>query len=106
MSAKTVGRYRVESELGRGGMSTVFLAYDPTMQRQVALKLLPREFLHHGTFRERFYREARIIAALEHPAIVPIYDFGEEDGPTLFCHAPHGRWFAGRSLDGWADFSR
>jgi serine/threonine-protein kinase len=65
-------------------MSTVHLAHDPNVDRQVALKLLPREFLHHPTFRERFNREARIIATLEHPAIVPIYDFGEEGGQPYF----------------------
>jgi serine/threonine-protein kinase len=65
-------------------MSTVYLAFDPNVDRQVALKLLPKEFLHHPTFRERFDREAKIIASLEHPAIVPIYDFGEEDGQPYF----------------------
>ena len=65
-------------------MATVYLAFDPNVDRQVALKLLPREFLHHPTFRERFDREAKIVAALEHPAIVPIYDFGEDDGQPFF----------------------
>lgn len=101
MSEERIGRYQLKSELGRGGMSTVFLAFDPTMQRQVALKLLPREFLHHGTFRERFYREARIIAALEHPAIVPIYDFGEEEGqPYFVMRYMVGGSLADRLLDG------
>ncbi len=81
---KQVGRYEIRSELGRGGMSTVFLAYDPNVDRTVALKLLPREFLHHKEFRARFNREARIIAALEHSAIVPIYDFGDVEGQPFF----------------------
>jgi len=79
-----VGRYEIKSELGRGGMSTVYLAYDPNVDRTVAVKLLPREFLHHKEFRARFNREARIIAALEHSAIVPIYDFGEAEGQPYF----------------------
>jgi serine/threonine-protein kinase len=61
-------------------MAAVFKAYDPHFQRDVALKILPREFLHDPTFRTRFAREAQTIAALDHPAIVPVYDFGEEAG--------------------------
>jgi len=61
-------------------MATVFHAYDPRFRRDVAIKVLPREFLHDPAFRARFEREAQTIASLEHPAIVPVYDFGEEDG--------------------------
>src|SRR5262245_50591399 len=79
MTVTQIGRYQIKAELGRGGMATVFLGYDPRFQREVALKVIPREFLHDPTFRTRFEREAQTIAALEHPAIVPVYDFGEED---------------------------
>jgi serine/threonine-protein kinase len=75
-----IGRYEIKSEIGRGGMATVYRAYDPHFQRDVALKILPRELLHEQNFRARFEREAKTVAALEHPAIVPVYDFGEEDG--------------------------
>lgn len=75
-----IGRYEIIGELGRGGMATVFRGFDPRFKREVAIKVLPREFLHDPTFRARFEREAQTIAALEHPAIVPVYDFGEEDG--------------------------
>lgn len=75
-----IGRYEIKSELGRGGMATVYLGYDPRFRREVAIKVLPREFLHDPTFRVRFEREAQTIAALEHPAIVPVYDYGEEAG--------------------------
>jgi serine/threonine-protein kinase len=75
-----IGRYEIKSEIGRGGMATVFRAYDPHFQRDVALKILPRELLHEQSFRARFEREAKTVAALEHSAIVPVYDFGEEDG--------------------------
>ena len=74
-----VGRYQIIKELGRGGMATVYLANDPRFQREVAVKVLPSQFLHDPRFRSRFDREAQTIASLEHPAIVPVYDFGEEN---------------------------
>ena len=77
---KTLGPYTIRRALGRGGMASVFLAYHPQTNREVALKVLPRESLHDEMFRIRFEREAKTIAALEHPAIVPVYDFGEADG--------------------------
>lgn len=80
MAPQAFGRYEIRAEIGRGGMATVYQAYDPHFRREVAIKVLPREFLHDQTFRARFSREAQIIAGLEHPAIVPVYDFGEEDG--------------------------
>ncbi len=75
-----VGRYEIKSELRRGGMGTVYLAYDPHFDRQVAIKVLPKEFLHDPTFFKRFSLEARTIASLEHQRILPVYDFGEVDG--------------------------
>jgi serine/threonine protein kinase len=80
MSAQKFGRYIIKTEIGRGGMATVFHAYDPRFERDVAIKVLPKEFLHDPQFRTRFEREAKTIALLEHPAIVPVYDFGEEEG--------------------------
>lgn len=78
------GRYEIKSELGRGGMATVYKAFDPLSEREVALKVLPREMLHDPQFRVRFEREIKTVAALEHPAIVPIYDVGEEDGQPYY----------------------
>src|SRR5687767_14517928 len=75
-----IGRYEIQRELGHGGMATVYYAYDPRFRREVAVKVLPRELLHNPQFRARFEREAQTIATLEHPAIVPVYDFGEEEG--------------------------
>jgi len=72
--------YRIESELGRGGQGVVYLAEHVHLRRRVALKVLPPEFAEDGDFRERFLREARIAAALEHPNILPIYDASEADG--------------------------
>ncbi len=94
MLPEKIGRYQIKAELGRGGMSTVFLAHDPLFERDVAVKLLPRELLHHRNFRRRFDREAKIVAALDHPAIVPVYDFGEEDEQPFLVM----RFMAGGSL--------
>jgi serine/threonine protein kinase len=79
MSTEKIGRYVIEEELGRGGMAVVYLATDPFMNRQVAVKVLPQQFTYDPQFRARFQREAQVIASLDHPAIVPVYDFGEHD---------------------------
>jgi serine/threonine protein kinase len=84
MESKKFGRYEIKAEIGRGGMATVYHAYDPRFEREVALKVLPREMLHDPQFRTRFEREAKTVAMLEHPAIVPVYDFGEEEGQPYF----------------------
>jgi len=89
-----IGRYEIKAELGRGGMATVYRGYDPQVKRDVAVKVLPREFLHDPTFRTRFTREAETVAGLEHPAIVPLYDFGEEGGQPYIIM----RLMAGGSL--------
>lgn len=74
-----IGRYEIERQLGRGGMAVVYLARDPLMERQVAIKLLARGLTFDAEMRARFRHEARVIASLEHPAIVPVHDFGEFD---------------------------
>ena len=74
MSGKMIGRYEIKGELGRGGMATVYLAYDPVLEREVALKVLPTYFAHEPEFSARFAREAKTVAALEHNAIVSMYD--------------------------------
>ncbi len=78
MSEKKIGRYTIKSELGRGGMATVYLAYDPVLEREVALKLLPTYFAHDPEFSARFEREAKTVAALEHGSIISMYDYGED----------------------------
>lgn len=77
------GRYEVRGELGRGGMATVYRAWDPRFDRDVAVKVLSHRLTDDPSFRTRFEREARAIAALEHHAIVPVYDYGEE-GENLY----------------------
>jgi TonB family protein len=72
--------FRIERLLGRGGMAAVYEAYDTRLERAVALKVLPPEFLHEPTFSTRFEREARVVARLEHPNIVQIYENGIDDG--------------------------
>ena len=96
-----IGRYEIKAELGRGGMATVYRGYDPQVKRDVAVKVLPREFLHDPTFRTRFTREAETVAGLEHPAIVPLYDFGEEGGqPYFIMRLMPGGSLADRLKDG------
>jgi len=62
--AKKFGRYNIIKEIGKGGMATVYLAEDPLIGREVAIKVLPKEFLHDDRFTARFHREAQTIAAL------------------------------------------
>lgn len=75
-----LGSYRIVAPLGRGGMAAVYKAYDPALDRDVALKVLPPEFLHDPAFAERFRQEARVAAKLEHQQIVPIHAYGIDDG--------------------------
>jgi serine/threonine protein kinase len=79
MTRTTIARYEIKSEIGRGGMATVYLAYDPNFRRNVAIKLISGNLQENRVFRERFEREAHLIAKIEHPAIVPVYDYGEQD---------------------------
>lgn len=89
-----IGRYEIRGELGRGGMATVYRAYDPVFEREVAVKVLPAHLMEDPQFRKRFEREARIVAQLEHPAIVPVYDVGEDNGQLFFVM----RYMSGGSL--------
>jgi len=73
-------RYRIESELGRGGMGVVYRATDTILDRTVALKSLPAELLSHRELVARFQREAKVVAALTHPHIVAVYDLVHQDG--------------------------
>ena len=79
-SGESVGPYRIVEQLGSGGMATVFKAYHANLDRYVAIKVLHPAFTQDPNFLSRFRREARIVAKLQHPAIVPVYDFDEHDG--------------------------
>jgi hypothetical protein len=78
------GRYRIERELGRGGMGAVYLARDLRLDRSVALKVLPAEFATNAALRERFLRETRTAASFSHPNIVPVHSVEEHDGVLAF----------------------
>ncbi|MGZ9234344.1 MAG: protein kinase domain-containing protein [Anaerolineales bacterium] len=95
MSPDKVGRYKIKAELGRGGMATVYRAFDPISNREVAIKILPRELLNNLITRARFKRELKLIASLEHPAIVPVYDVGGENDHQPFFVM---RYMSGGSL--------
>ena len=73
-------RFRLEEKIGSGGMSTVYRAYDPTLERWVAIKLMHRDISTDPDQLERFRREARAVASLNHPHIVTVIDAGEDDG--------------------------
>jgi eukaryotic-like serine/threonine-protein kinase len=73
-------RYRLDAQIGAGGMSTVYRAFDTTLERRVAVKLMHREIASDSDQLERFRREARSVAQLSHPHIVGVIDAGEEDG--------------------------
>jgi serine/threonine-protein kinase len=75
------GRYRIDAEIGRGGMSTVYRAFDTVLERAVAIKVMHREIAHDSDQLERFRREARAVAQLNHPHVVTVIDAGEELSP-------------------------
>jgi predicted Ser/Thr protein kinase len=85
LAAALEGRYRLERELGRGGMGVVYLARELNLDRAVALKVLPPDLATSGELRERFLREARTAALLSHPNIVPIHHAGEAGGFAFFA---------------------
>ncbi|MCK6539122.1 MAG: serine/threonine protein kinase [Anaerolineales bacterium] len=87
-------RYEITEELGIGGMATVYRAYDPLFEREVALKVLKRELLEDPELKERFERETKIVAKLEHAAIVPVYDVGFDNGQLFYVM----RYMTGGSL--------
>lgn len=101
MVEQKFGRYIIHEELGRGGMGTVFIAFDTHREHNVALKVLPKTFLHDPSFRQRFANESKIIMQLEHDSIVPVYDYGEENGqPYLSMRLMRGGTLAEKIKDG------
>ena len=79
-----IGRYEVQNLIAEGGMGHVYLARDPLVKRRVAVKLLKRLYTDDPGVRYRFEKEAEAVAGLEHPTIVPVYDFGEHRGQLYF----------------------
>ncbi len=76
----TVGPYHIADKLGQGGMATVYKAHHVNLQRDVAIKVMHTAFKEDPNFLERFKREAQIVARLDHPHIIPIYDFADHQG--------------------------
>ncbi|HID88458.1 MAG TPA: serine/threonine protein kinase, partial [Anaerolineae bacterium] len=98
---EAVGPYRIVEKLGQGGMATVFKAYHPALDRYVALKVLHPAFREDPQFLARFQREARIVAKLDRPNIVPIYDFAEHRGhPYLVMRFIEGETLKARLRKG------
>jgi serine/threonine protein kinase len=79
-SGHLFGPYKIINQIGAGGMATVYKAYQASMDRYVALKVLPHKFAHQEEFLGRFEQEIKVIAKLEHPHILPVYDCGESEG--------------------------
>src|ERR687894_2192183 len=79
-TTQIAGRFRLDEKIGSGGMSTVYLAFDPTLERWVAIKMMHRDISTDPDQLERFRREARAVARLNHPHVVTVIDFGEDDG--------------------------
>jgi DNA helicase II / ATP-dependent DNA helicase PcrA len=80
LPVETIAHYRILEPIGAGGMGAVYKAYDNKLQRVVALKLLPSEYVSQQDRRRRFFQEARAASALNHPHILTIYEVGEDDG--------------------------
>jgi serine/threonine protein kinase/tetratricopeptide (TPR) repeat protein len=103
-AGETVGAYRIIEQLGQGGMATVYKAYHASLDRYVALKVLHPAFTADANFLARFQREARVVARLEHPNIVPIYDYSEHNGhPYLVMKYIEGETLKARIARGALD---
>ncbi len=101
-----IGRYHVKEVIGHGGMAVVYRAHDPQFNRNVAIKLLSNQALEAYDFRDRFAREAQLLAQLEHRAIVPVYDFGEHNGePYLVMRLMTGGTLYDRLLEWQLDIA-
>jgi serine/threonine protein kinase len=86
----TVGPYRLEAELGHGGMGRVFRARDTRLGRIVAIKFIRPEFAANETFRKRFLREARTVSSLNHPNVCALYDISEHNDTFHESASPSG----------------
>ena len=88
LTGKQFGPYRILAPLGEGGMAAVYKAFQPGVDRQVALKVLPRHYAKDPEFVERLEREAKVLARLQHPHILPVHDFGQADGGYTYIVMP------------------
>ncbi|PWT87900.1 MAG: hypothetical protein C5B54_11555, partial [Acidobacteria bacterium] len=83
IGTKLLNRYEISRELGRGGMGVVYMAHDPVLEREVAVKIVMPEHVSPESV-ARFRREARVVAKMDHPSIVSVYDSGEHEGALFF----------------------
>lgn len=94
---QNLGPYRVLNQLGQGGMATVYKGYHPRLDRYIAIKVVHQAFLEDPAFLSRFEREAQIVAKLDHPHIVPVFDYAEHEGqPYLVMKYIEGRTLKNR----------
>jgi len=99
---ENVGPYRIIEQLGQGGMATVFKAYHPALDRYVALKVMHPAFMQDPQFLRRFEREAKVVARLDHPNIVPVYDFADhQNQPYLVMKFVEGETLKAVLDRGW-----
>ena len=96
---ENLGPYRIIEQLGQGGMATVFKAYHPNLDRYVAIKVLHPAFKQDPQFTERFQREARVVAKLDHPNIVPVFDYADHNGQSYLVM----KFIEGETLKGVLD---
>lgn len=82
LTGKQFGNYQIVAPLGEGGMAAVYKAYQPSMERFVAIKVLPRQMAASEEYLARFKQEAKLLAQLQHPHILPVFDYGEAEGYT------------------------
>src|SRR6185436_14042433 len=92
---KEIGHCTIQRKLAQGGMGAVYLAHHHGLNRAVAIKILPGDLASDPEFKERFFREARLAARLEHPNVVQVHDVGEEAG----VHYISMQYIEGKSLD-------
>ncbi len=78
-----LGQYRIEARVARGATSTIYKAYQEKLDRYVAIKVLSPHFIDEPGFLDRFHQEARAVARLDHPNILPVYDF-DQVGETVY----------------------
>ncbi|MBN8619525.1 MAG: protein kinase, partial [Anaerolineae bacterium] len=92
---KQIGGYEIQDVIGKGGMATVYKAHQVSMNRTVAVKVLPEQYINDDTYLQRFNQEVAIVAKLEHRNIVPVHDYGEYNGRPYIVM----RYMAGGSVD-------
>ncbi len=98
-SGHSIGRYRIEELIGAGAMGTVYRAWDPTLDRYVAVKVVHARWSRHPAARQRLAREAQALAKLSHRNVLPVFDVGAHK-QSLFMAV---EWVDGSTLDAWCD---